>query len=361
MTAITAYLIKSILISGVLYFYYQQLLKNKSFHYFNRFFLIAVVVLSAIVPMVNIEWQYAKVENNPFYLLVISTITTVKPQQNGLLTAHSSVLILCLVISLSLLVILAFKIRWIYRVKEKCKITKSDGFYFIETNVKQAPFSFFNNLFWKQGLSLTDANGEKIFKHELTHIRQKHTYDRLFVQIMSSIFWLNPFYWLLQKELLTVHEFIADDVAVSAGDTEAFASMLLYSHNNGNYLSPSHHFFNSQIKRRLTMISSSKTIRYSWLRKAFALPVAFAAIFVLSLNSKAQTTPQTGTSVVHSTIDTVPKRSQEPITVTGYSLKKKGKQPTTPPASAESLKPITVVGKKIEKKDTEKKEEKKPF
>lgn len=56
---------------------------------------------------------------------------------------------------------------------------------------------------------------------------------------MSSLFWVNPFYWLLQKELSTVHEFIADDVAIGDGDTEAFASMLLYAHNNGSYLSPS--------------------------------------------------------------------------------------------------------------------------
>ena len=109
------------------------------------------------------------------------------------------------------------------------------------------------------------------------------------------------------------------------------------------------------------MIGSSKTIRYSWLRKVLVLPIAFAVIFALSLNSKAQTAPHSRTSVVQSNNDTIPKKSQEPITVTGYSLNKKGKQPTMPPASQESLKPVTVTGKKIEQKNSDKKEEKKVF
>jgi hypothetical protein len=360
MSAIVAYLIKSILISGVLFFYYQLFLKNKSFHSFNRFFLMAIVALSAIAPLINIEWLNAKADNNPFYLLVERAGTTVEPHANVFSTANSWVLIASSAISLSFLVALGCRIRWIYRIKRLYRNTRGDGFTFIETDVKQAPFSFFNNLFWKQGLSLTDTNGEKILKHELAHIRQKHSCDRLFVQTMSCIFWLNPFYWLLQKELVTVHEFIADDAAVGNGNPGAFATMLLYSHNNGSYLSPAHHFFNSQIKRRLTMISSSKTTKYSWLRKALVFPLAIAVIFALSLNSKAQATRKVTIPVEHSSLDTVPKQSQEPITVVGYSSKKKGKQPTTP-ASAESLKPVTVAGRKLEKKETEKKEEKKAF
>lgn len=361
MSAITAYLIKAILISGVLYFYYHLFLRNKSFHSFNRFFLVAIVVLNTIVPALNIQWQHATINNNPLYGFVEEASITVGSYTPGFSAVNFWLLIAYLVISFSFLIILAFRIRWIYRVKKYSRHTKWGGFIFIETDVKQAPFSFFNNLFWKQGLSTTDPNGKKIFQHELTHIKQKHTYDRLFVQIMLSIFWVNPFYWLLQKELIAVHEFIADDAAIGNGDTEGFACMLLYTHNNGNYLSPSHHFFNSQIKRRLTMISSLKTTKYSWLRKVLVLPVALAVMVAFSSNSEAKATSQPATSALHATTDTLPKKSGEPITVTGYSLKKKGKQTKTPPASQESLKSVTVTGKKLEKKGAAKKEEKKSF
>ena len=108
------------------------------------------------------------------------------------------------------------------------------------------------------------------------------------------------------------------------------------------------------------MISSSKSARYAGLRKALVVPVAFAVIFAISLVSKAQTAPQSATAVAPVTTDTIPKKSGEPVTVTGYSLKKKAK-PSTPPASQESLKPVTVTGKKLEKKDAPKKEAKKNF
>ena len=109
------------------------------------------------------------------------------------------------------------------------------------------------------------------------------------------------------------------------------------------------------------MISSSKTARYTGLRKVVVFPVAFAAVLAFSWNGKAQQAPHSEVSVLPSTSDTIPKKSGEPITVSGYSLKKKGKQPATPPAAAESLKPKTVTGKKLEKKEPVPKEAKKGF
>jgi hypothetical protein len=336
MIAIAAYLIKSILISGAFYVYYQLLLKNKGFHSFNRYFLLSVVASSAILPIIDWKWQAATIEKSPLIESVENAGAAAENWPNNFMVS-----ICYAIVCFILLSILAFKIRWIYKVKKSSKRTQLEGYTFIETSVKEAPFSFLNNLFWKQGLSLEDTNGEKVFKHELTHIKQGHTYDRLFVQTLSTVFWINPFYWLLQKELVTIHEFIADEVAIGDSDTEAFASMLLYTHNNGSYLSPSHRFFNSQIKRRLIMIGSSKKTSYAWLRKVSLVPVAFATILALSLDSKAETSPNSGSSTVQVTTDTVPKKIQE-VTVVGYGTKKD--QKTTPPASQEKLKEITVVG-----------------
>ncbi len=360
MIAIAAYMLKAILVSGVFCGYYQLFLKNKPFHAFNRFYILSVIVVSCVIPLVHWEWPSATFESSPLLALAQKAGTGVETFSGNYIATGLWVAIGYAFISLTILSILISKILWIYKIKQASPCTPSEGFTLIETSVKGAPFSFLDNLFWKQGLSLTDDNGQKVFRHELTHIQQGHTHDRLLVQMVSSLFWCNPFYWLLQKELVTVHEFIADRAAVSDGDTEAFASMLLYTHNNGSYLSPSHHFFNSQIKRRLTMISSSKSARYAGLRKALVVPVAFAIIFALSLVSKAQTAPPSATAVVPVTGDTLPKKTGEPITVTGYSLKKKAK-PATPPASQESLKPVTVNGKKLEKKDAPKKEVKKSF
>lgn len=236
------------------------------------------------------------------------------------------------------------------------KNTKGYGFTLIETDIKQAPFSFFSNLFWKQSLSFTDPNGEKILKHELTHIIQKHTYDKLFSQIVSCIFWINPFYWLIQKELNTIHEFIADEAAVGKGGARAFAKMILYSHNEGSYFSPSHAFFNSSIKRRLIMINSSKQTNYSYMRRVLAFPVTLLVVAVLSLGVKAETSPSAAKLIQPSFTDTIPKalnQNLKPITVTGHKLESNAGQQKNTTSPTKNLEPLTVTGHKLENKATQ--------
>ena len=107
------------------------------------------------------------------------------------------------------------------------------------------------------------------------------------------------------------------------------------------------------------MINSSQTTPYAWLRRTLVLPVTLAVIATLSLSSEAQTKPQVAKPIVQSSTDTIPKKSVEPVTVTGYRLKRKGKQQTTPSAPAQSLEPITVEGHRLEKKAKQKSEDKK--
>jgi len=210
-------------------------------------------------------------------------------------TSELVVLGICTFISFILLFLLASKIIWIYRVKSSSKTVQMKGYIFIETKIKQAPFTFLNNLFWKQGLSKTDAFGKRIFKHELTHIFQKHTYDKLFTQIVCCLFWMNPFNWFIQKELNTIHEFIADAACIEQGSKEDLATMLLYAYNEGSYLSPSHAFFSSSLARRLHMIGLLHGTKYPYLRKMLALPVLLFSIAILGLSLKTKDNLKTNT------------------------------------------------------------------
>ena len=334
---LTTFIFKTIIASGVLFLYYQVALKNKKFHSYNRFYLLLSVVMSLMVPFINLRWFY--IEASPSIPLnnFVTTITSpVERRSVQFFTTSSVLFIISAFISCLFLIFLTEKITWIYRLKRMNEGIKMNGFTLIETDVKQAPFSFLSNLFWRRGLSSTDTNGEKIFKHELTHIRQKHTYDKLFTQIVCCMFWINPFYWLIQRELNTIHEFIADAASVADGDTESFAKMLLHSHNQGSYLSPSHPFFNSSIKRRLIMISTSNKSQYSYMRRALALPLTLLVLAAFSINVKAQsdknTSQQSTKENLRSSVDTVPKasakQSLEPKTVIGHKLENQPVQKT---------------------------------
>jgi hypothetical protein len=174
------------------------------------------------------------------------------------------------------------KIARVYRIKKVNGYVKRGSIDFIRTRLENAPFSFLNNLFWREDMSTTDSNGKRIFKHEMTHIRQRHTYDKLFVQAITCIGWMNPFFWLIQKELNVVHEFLADEAAIEEGDTGSFAMMLLQCHNRGEYLDPSHHFFQSPVLRRLNMVASPRDSSPSYARKCLALPLIALLLFLFS-------------------------------------------------------------------------------
>ena len=336
METLGSYMIKSIIGSGVLYLYYQIALKNKKFHNYNRFYLLLSIVISLAVPFINFDWLYIEESENTTLTNFVHTINSpISNQHTTALSTGMIVFSISALASITLLLLLVSRIIWIYRIKKTNRNIEMQGFTVIETSVKQAPFSFLNNLFWKDGLSATDENGARIFKHELTHIFQKHSYDKLFTQIVFCIFWMNPFHWLIQKELNTIHEFIADANAVEDGDTESFARMLLHSHNQGSYLSPSHRFFNSSIKRRLVMISTSSKTQYSYTRRILALPIILFVLAVLTISVKAQTDSKNVNPVKENqnfVTDTIPKfetsltKAKEPVTVQGKKLNKNSDQ-----------------------------------
>ena len=294
MDAFVSYLVKVLLVSGILYTYYLIALRNKKFHSYNRYYLLLTIGISLILPLNNFSWYQIKESQSSQHNNILNFIHTTGMNEppfhvnSGLLFFSLSILV-----STIFCVILLLKIIWIYKMKAQHTSVKMHGFVFIETSLKQAPFSFLDNLFWKQNIGLNTINGKKIFNHELTHIKQRHSYDKLFSQIVVCIFWMNPFYWLIQKELNVIHEFIADAGSIDEGDTQSFAEMLLQAHNGGSYLSSYHSFFNSSIKRRLIMISSSKNVRYSYLRRVFVLPVIIAVVMFSSVSIvRAQNDPR---------------------------------------------------------------------
>ena len=194
-----------------------------------------------------------------------------------------------------------------------------ERFDFIETALDEAPFSFFRNLFWREGLPVQDETGQRMLKHELTHIEQYHSYDKLFVAFTAYLFWMNPFYWLIRKELEVVHEFIADEEALAGEDAAVLAEMLLKAHYHSNHLSVGQSFFYSSIKRRIIMLTSSKKVSYSYARRLLILPVAIGVLVLLSFTIKdsmsdAQNKQMDQSAIATNKLDTVPAKYRDPKT-----------------------------------------------
>jgi TonB-dependent SusC/RagA subfamily outer membrane receptor len=99
---------------------------------------------------------------------------------------------------------------------------------------------------------------------------------------------MNPFNWIIQKELQNIHEFIADRDAVGTGEVDAFAKMLLRTYYGNHFLNPSHSFYYSSIKRRIIMLTTSNIPTYSYLRKVAVLPMLAFILALFSIQLSAQ-------------------------------------------------------------------------
>lgn len=288
---ILLYLFKMILIAGIFYGYYWYTLRDKKFHHYNRFYLLSASLLSIVIPCLQLSWFTIKQEDiiasNGLFAYVLNNKEAIV-QSKSILTIATLVILLLAIGAVYLLIKLCYNLYKIYRLKQKGEVVSMDGFDFINTAVEEAPFSFLNNLFWKNSISLDAQSGQQIFKHELTHIQEKHTWDRLYCQFVSCLFWMNPFNWLIQKELETIHEFIADEAAVGNNNTAAFAQMLLETHYGHHFLNPTHSFFYASIKRRLANLTAVQHSKFNYARKLMGMPLLLLILVVFAIKVNAE-------------------------------------------------------------------------
>ena len=74
MLALAWYLLKVMLVSGILFSYYWLALRNKRFHLYNRFYLLVSVILSWIIPLIKISvWEESIKEPQVVTLLTVVT------------------------------------------------------------------------------------------------------------------------------------------------------------------------------------------------------------------------------------------------------------------------------------------------
>ena len=284
METIFLYFGKMILVSAVMSAYYLLFLRDKTFHHYNRFYLLGTMVLSLLLPLLKVE--YFTIETDSRILLLLNQFNQNSAQEveNSFNFWDFGALILGIV-SIYLLAKLTLGLVKIHQLKKEFPKESIEGITFYNTNLHDAPFSFFRNLFWKKSILINSDLGKQILKHEMVHIEQKHSFDKLFVQIIQSLFWFNPIFYFIKKEITLIHEYLADKKAVKNADTRAFAQMLLASNFSGNVLPATSPFLSSNLKKRLKMLTQKNT-KYSYARRILALPILFGVSFALLVNAK---------------------------------------------------------------------------
>jgi beta-lactamase regulating signal transducer with metallopeptidase domain len=212
MIAVSEYLLKVLLCSAVFTVYYWLALRNKLFHHWNRFYLLGTVVLSLCIPFVKFTILQKTEEPTVAYQVLQSITTeekwfeedaTIMTPHHEFFTKETIVITIYGLISVCMLLLMVLALVKIFRILRQSPHWKLNGLTFVDTEAKGTPFSFLHYIFWNRKIDFESAQGQQIFSHELIHVQEKHTWDKLFINFVLVFFWINPFFWLIKKPLLT--------------------------------------------------------------------------------------------------------------------------------------------------------------
>lgn len=296
MIVVAYYLLKVIICSAVLFGYYWLALRNKVFHQYNRFYLLAAVALSLLLPVIKINFWENSTAAKPAVIKVLQAVSDgdvyldniVVNQQAPGWTMTDWATMVYFITSVVMLLLLFQTLFVIYRLLKKYPRQQIGDIALVNTDAKSTPFSFLNFIFWNRNIDAESATGKQIFKHEVAHIQEKHSYDKLFINMVLTVFWCNPVFWLLRRELNMIHEFIADKKAVEDSDTASFAAMILQAAYPQHQFSLANNFFYSPIKRRLTMLMKNNNPKVSYWGRVLVLPLAVVVFAAFTFKAKKQ-------------------------------------------------------------------------
>ncbi|MEZ2445244.1 TonB family protein [Chitinophaga sp. RCC_12] len=275
MTVLLTYLSKVIICSAVLYGYYYIALRNNRFHQWNRYYLVLITLVSLLTPLLQIPLPGQAAETSTvlsYTTRIVNIRETVIPANPGI----SSGMVLNILYIVVIALLLTRTLISLFRIKNlirRSQVQEIPPYRFVKNKDIKAPFSFFRYIFWDQQTSLNSPEGQQIFKHELVHLQEKHSTDKLFMELVTAVCWINPFFHLIKRELALVHEFLADKKA--AGEEIAgYAQTILQMAFQSKQFSITNDFFHPPIKRRILMLTQFHTPRFSYLRRIMVLPLA---------------------------------------------------------------------------------------
>ncbi len=283
------YLLEANIYLGVFYVAYCLFLNKETHYLLNRLYLILSSIVSFILPVLQLGILLPPIPEPPTasYFVAEQVTTVTAPSavpvqvtapaftlQDGLWYAYLAGAMICATL-------LTIKLLSLFKLIHANKVTIQDNYKIVYLKDTNTAFSFFNYLFIG-----TAANNERtILRHELVHIRQKHSADILFLEFLKIINWFNPLVYLLQHSIKTQHEYIADEqTVIDEADATSYSSFLV---NNAYGLSGpaiTHSFYNlNLLKNRIIMLHQQRSGNLARLKYLVAVPIGTALLCASTL------------------------------------------------------------------------------
>ncbi|GAB6008608.1 M56 family metallopeptidase [Dysgonomonas reticulitermitis] len=370
----TTYLLQMAICSLLLLAVYYFFLEKETMHRFKRFYLLFSLVLSITIPFISIEISGSSslIGKLPFTEVQVTTnkvahtneMIVVQEETN---TANPINILFIGYITIAGIVLSRFLIniaRLIITIKKNEHIVPGN-MKIVLTDAGSIPYSFGNYIFLNKNEYKAGLIEEEVLTHEMTHVRQCHSLDILFIELLLILFWFNPILYLYKNRIKLNHEFLADEGVISAyNDVPHYQMILIDKISRQNSLSLTSNFNYLLTKKRLTMMTKKTSARIAVMKRAVILPLFLLFAFAFctkKVNEQTKTDEGNAgiTEVKNDNVeikkDTIKAEEQEvtkkeTVTFTPPKIVKDGEKappPPPPPIKAEKKETVYFTPPKI--------------
>ena len=268
------------------YLFYKMLLSGETFHRFNRFALLGILVGAFVLPTISIQSHIQQETNNvliDFGSMMVEPLDMIESNVEENSFHWASVLLL-----IYLLGVVCFWAKHLYavgsliqQIRTGKKVRREDGNILVLYKKDIAPFSWMHYIIISE--KDMNENGEIIIRHETAHIRNCHSWDLVVADLCISLQWFNPAVWLVKSELQNVHEFEADESVINQGiDAKRYQLLLIEKAVGARLYSMANSFNHGTLKKRITMMVKKKSNPCARLKYLYVLPLATIAVTAFS-------------------------------------------------------------------------------
>lgn len=306
MTPEFAYFLKVNVAFVLFYAFYRLLFYKDTFFKLRRASLLAFFGLALLYPLLNIqEWvkeQEPMTEVIQIYSAMLPEMTVtpevvVKTDWKGILLSASSymywgvmaLLFVRFFIQLSSILLLAYRSRR----------TVIHGVPVYRLDKPAGPFSFFKMIFIHPE-SHSEKEIDEILTHECTHVFQWHSVDVMICELITVICWVNPFAWLLKREVRHNLEYLADNTVIQSGyDCKSYQYHLLGLAHHYQAAATLYNSFNVlHLKNRISMMNKKRSHGIGRTKYLIFIPLAAFLMLLSNIEAVARITGEIAAEAV---------------------------------------------------------------
>ena len=276
------YDLKVATLTAVFYLFYKLLLARETTYSLNRMVLLSCIILSAVLPLCIVTLHRTVVVNMPMASTAIDNAAPLPleeafKQRFDWTTALAALLLAGTFIRLLHLTQSYRKLNKIISGGEKHTLPSGT-----KVCVVEAPFAPFS---WMKTIVLPTTEwpspSPSILAHEEAHVRHRHSYDVVVVELLTALQWFNPVAWFMRQELRILHEYEADASVLSHGFNESqYIHLLMQKATGIQACALANGIRTPKTKRRILMILKTKSKRSTWLKALYVVPIVMASLAI---------------------------------------------------------------------------------